>query len=91
MLDEGPGVPPDQRELIFQLFVSIPRPTPEQFRRGSLTGTTASTGLGLWIARMLVQNNGGTLKCGSGPKGGALFVCRFAAGPQTVADARVTF
>ena len=81
--DEGPGVPEDQRSLIFERFVSIPRRTdPEEGERGNLSGASAGSGLGLSIARALVEKNGGTLECERPPEGhGALFVCRFRTEP----------
>lgn len=48
--DEGPGVPADERELIFA-----------RFRRGSQTGGRGGFGLGLAIGRELAQRMGGTL------------------------------
>ena len=48
--DEGPGVPPDERELIF-----------ERFQRGSLASGTAGFGLGLAIGRQLADRMGGEL------------------------------
>lgn len=50
VIDEGPGVPKEQRELIFNEFVSIPR-----------FGMTESSGLGLTIARNIIESHGGTL------------------------------
>ena len=44
--DDGPGIPPDERELIFEpLYSSKPK----------------GTGLGLPIARMMIENQGGRL------------------------------
>lgn len=50
--DEGPGVPPEAREAIFNRFHSI-RPDGEQFGRHS--------GLGLAIAQAIVEGHGGTI------------------------------
>ena len=65
VLDSGSGVPPDQREAIF-----------ERFRQG-LVGTTrrfGGTGLGLAIAKDFVELHGGTITVGDAPGGGAAFV-----------------
>ena len=65
VLDSGSGVPPDQREAIF-----------ERFRQG-LLGTTrrfGGTGLGLAIAKDFVELHGGTITVGDAPGGGAAFV-----------------
>ncbi len=48
--DEGPGVPAEERELIFA-----------RFRRGSQTGGRGGFGLGLAIGRELAQRMGGSL------------------------------
>lgn len=62
--DEGPGVRPEERHLLFQEFSRIStRPT----------GTESSTGLGLWIAKQLAQEMGGTVDAGFPPGGGAIF------------------
>jgi two-component system sensor histidine kinase KdpD len=58
--DCGPGVPPDQRELIFDLF-----------HRGADGGRA---GLGLSIAKAFVQAHGGRIGVGPGRLGGARFV-----------------
>jgi len=50
--DEGPGVPPDEREAVFRRFQSI-RPSSEAFGQHS--------GLGLAIARTIVEGHGGTI------------------------------
>ena len=51
--DEGPGVPPAQREAIFNRFHSV-RPAAEQFGRHS--------GLGLAIARAIVEGHDGEIQ-----------------------------
>lgn len=49
--DRGPGIPPDQVEHIF-----------ERYRRGEThTSTPAGTGLGLYVARQIIQAHGGDL------------------------------
>jgi signal transduction histidine kinase len=48
--DQGPGVPPDERELIF-----------ERFQRGRETAGKAGFGLGLAIGRELAERMGGDL------------------------------
>ncbi len=58
--DSGPGVPPDQRELIFELF-----------HRGSDGGRA---GLGLAIAKAFVEAHGGRVGVGTARGGGARFV-----------------
>ncbi len=59
--DRGPGVPEEERELIF-----------ERFRRGSAPGDAAGFGLGLAIGRELAQRMNGGLDV-AGENGGARF------------------
>lgn len=65
--DNGPGVPVDQRERIFEPFVRLPRSP----RNG--------TGLGLAIVRRTIESHGGTITCDPSPGGGARFTLRLPA------------
>ena len=58
--DSGPGVPPADRERIFEPFVTT-KPVGE------------GTGLGLFVCRRLVQGLGGDISVHDRPAGGALF------------------
>jgi signal transduction histidine kinase len=68
--DRGPGVPPAERELIF-----------ERFQRGSSTGGRSGFGLGLAIGRELAKRMGGTLELGAETPPGATFTLQL---PATV-------
>jgi signal transduction histidine kinase len=57
--DDGPGVPEEHRERIF-----------ERYRR---TRSATSTGLGLAIVREIAALHGGAVTAGDAPEGGALF------------------
>jgi two-component system sensor histidine kinase ChvG len=72
--DEGPGVPDDAREAIFQRFHSIRGP--EDFGRHS--------GLGLAIAKAIVEGHGGRIVVGDRYDGrsGARFVVHFPGVPR---------
>ena len=61
--DQGPGVPPEELELIF-----------EPFHRASGTERVVGTGLGLPIARDLTRRMGGELDVASAPGAGSAFV-----------------
>jgi signal transduction histidine kinase len=63
--DEGRGIPPTQRERIFEKFASLRRsPADEPFR---------DTGLGLPFCRLAVDQMGGTLTLESAPRAGSTF------------------
>ncbi|HET9718782.1 MAG TPA: HAMP domain-containing sensor histidine kinase [Solirubrobacteraceae bacterium] len=66
--DEGPGVPADEREAIF-----------ERFHRGKDTGGQAGFGLGLAIGRELAERMGGELALEDRPGPGATFTLRLPA------------
>ncbi len=66
--DTGPGVAPEERELIF-----------ERFKRGRDTAGRAGFGLGLAIGRELAQRMGGALVLEDRPGPGATFTLRLPA------------
>lgn len=59
--DHGPGLSDAELTRVF-----------EKFTRGR-TSTPSGTGLGLYISRRLVEAQGGTIRAGRGPDGGAVF------------------
>ncbi|MGO9974908.1 MAG: sensor histidine kinase [Solirubrobacteraceae bacterium] len=65
--DNGPGVPTDQRQRIFEPFVRLPR------------SPRGGTGLGLAIVRRTIESHGGTITCDPAPTGGARFTLRLPA------------
>lgn len=60
--DDGPGVPEADRERLFEPFV-----------RGKGPAGVSGSGLGLYIAKAIVEAHGGSLTLGASPQGGALF------------------
>ncbi len=71
--DHGIGVPPGERERIFEKFV----------RLGSTeAASVGGTGLGLYIGRELARELGGSLECTGGAGGGSTFVFDLPATPQ---------
>jgi signal transduction histidine kinase len=66
--DDGPGVPPDQREQIFERFVRGDGPAD--------TAVGGGSGLGLAIVRAVVASHGGSVEVGESDLGGALFSVR---------------
>jgi signal transduction histidine kinase len=63
--DEGPGVPADQRERIFERFVRLPSAGAE---------VVEGSGLGLAIVRVIIQLHRGTIRAEAGPRKGGLRV-----------------
>lgn len=63
VVDHGPGIPPEERERVFEPFV-----------RGE--GEGAGTGLGLSIGRAIVEAHGGKISIKGTPGGGATVAFR---------------
>jgi two-component system sensor histidine kinase BaeS len=68
--DSGPGVPEDQRELVF-----------EPFRSSETPDGRTGTGLGLPICRQLARALGGEVVVDEAPEGGARFLLELPAAP----------
>ncbi len=64
--DHGPGVPPSQRDRIFEPFYRLPGASEQ----------SGGVGLGLALVRSIVQRHGGRVACEDNPGGGACFVVR---------------
>jgi two-component system sensor histidine kinase KdpD len=60
--DQGPGVPADDRSRVFERFVRLPG-----------ASAVPGTGLGLFIAKRLVEMNGGEIRLGAAEPSGAVF------------------
>ena len=63
--DDGPGIPPDQRERIFERFARLD---------DARTRAAGGTGLGLAITRDIIQQHGGSVVIGGDDGGGASFI-----------------
>jgi signal transduction histidine kinase len=61
--DDGPGIPPEDREAIF-----------ERFFRGAARGEVEGSGLGLAIAKRAIERAGGTLRLDTAVTRGTRFV-----------------
>ncbi|MDP3921873.1 MAG: ATP-binding protein [Hydrogenophaga sp.] len=62
--DRGPGVPPDQRERIFEPFYRLPGASERE----------GGVGLGLSLVKTIAQRHGGHVRCEARDGGGARFV-----------------
>jgi signal transduction histidine kinase len=65
--DDGPGVPPEQRERVFERFVRL-----DEARARDAGGS----GLGLAIVKEIAGAHGGSVVAEASPSGGARFVVR---------------
>ena len=65
--DDGPGIPEDQREMVFKPFYRID---------SSRNLDSGGVGLGLAIARDIINGHGGTITLGDSPEGGLRVVIR---------------
>jgi light-regulated signal transduction histidine kinase (bacteriophytochrome) len=72
--DRGPGVPPAERERIFEPFYRLPGASERE----------GGVGLGLALVKSIAQRHGGVRKCEDAEGGGALFC-----GATALADVRV--
>lgn len=73
--DDGPGIPPEQREQVFEPFARV-----EESRDRESGGA----GLGLAIVRRIVVGHGGDVRASASPGGGARFVIEW---PERVSSA----
>ncbi|MBC5763954.1 sensor histidine kinase [Ramlibacter albus] len=66
--DQGPGVPPAERDRIFEPFYRLPGASERE----------GSVGLGLALVRSITQRHHGSVHCEDNPGGGACFVLALA-------------
>jgi signal transduction histidine kinase len=74
--DDGPGIPPEEREQVFEAFHRLDR---------SRDRATGGFGLGLAIAQKAMRLHGGMIVADAAALGGARFVLRF---PAVAAEVR---
>jgi signal transduction histidine kinase len=59
--DEGPGIPEDDRQRVFEPFVRL---------ESSRNGATGGTGLGLTLVKAIAEGHGGAVRLENRPGGG---------------------
>lgn len=64
--DRGAGIPPDERERIFEPF----------YRPAGFAESGRGTGLGLALVRQIARSHGGDVTCEAADGGGSLFLVR---------------
>ena len=67
--DRGPGVPPSQRERLFEPFYRLP----------GASERDGGVGLGLALVKSISERHGGSARCEARPGGGATFVVQLPA------------
>jgi two-component system, OmpR family, sensor histidine kinase MprB len=77
--DDGPGIPPEDREVIF-----------ERFFRGASRGEVEGSGLGLAIAKRAIERAGGTLRLDTSVARGTTFVIALRAERAPVTPSRTS-
>lgn len=71
--DDGPGIPPDETERVFERFTRLDN---------ARTPGSGGTGLGLAITRDIVEGHGGAVFVDGGHEGGARLVVRLPLAPR---------
>jgi NtrC-family two-component system sensor histidine kinase KinB len=66
--DDGPGVPSDLRERVFEKYFRV------EHERGERVEHARGAGIGLYLCRQVVEAHDGLVKCDASPSGGARFV-----------------
>lgn len=69
--DEGPGLPPEAAERIF-----------ERYERGERSDQTRGFGLGLWVTRRIARLHGGDVQVSASAQGGTCFTLTLPVQPR---------
>ncbi len=63
VIDQGPGVPVEHQQRVFQPFYRLP----------GVSETGGGVGLGLALVKSIAERHGGSVRCTNNPSGGARF------------------
>jgi signal transduction histidine kinase len=80
--DRGPGIPPEEREYIFDPFFRGRRPLKDQIH---------GTGLGLNLVKRIIEAHGGTVAVRDKPGPGAELIVRIPVAPPDALSAIAPF
>jgi two-component system sensor histidine kinase KdpD len=80
VVDRGPGIPPAERETVFQPF---------QRRGDGANATRAGVGLGLAVAKGFIEAMGGELALDDTPRGGLTTIVSLKLAEQPIADSEL--
>jgi NtrC-family two-component system sensor histidine kinase KinB len=61
--DNGPGIPPELRERVFEKFYRVEDHSPDGPKG------VRGTGIGLYLCREIIEAHGGTISCETGEGG----------------------
>ena len=70
VMDQGPGVPSEYQQRVFEPFYRLP----------GVSETGGGVGLGLALVKSIAERHGGSVRCSNNPQGGARFELTLPAG-----------
>jgi two-component system sensor histidine kinase ChvG len=68
--DDGPGVPEEDLERIFERQYTKRPVSQEELENGTVNGETLHAGIGLWVVRRNLEAIGGSVYAENGARGG---------------------
>ncbi len=84
--DNGPGIPPDRRQEVLEGHFDPSGDSANNRQHGFRPVSGANLGLGLPLAKLAIEDCGGSLAIRTSPMGGTEFVLDFQADPCVIPD-----